>query len=172
MRIIKLAIISLMVFMLLALSISLLLPSTINISRSIEIFTSKENVLQNISDTDKWKYWIANKDSVPVCTNNIASNKLFSMGSTKAWIVNSNDNQIIANWQVNTGPIVSSEFKISEKEGTNNVILEWNFIQKVKWYPWEKFALIASEKGFGDFMEACLENLKRHCENETGEENL
>ena len=161
-----------MIFMLLALAISLLLPSEINISRSIEISSTKENIFHNISDIDQWQYWVANKDSLLVATSASSSGKVFSMGNAKAWVVDSNNNKIVANWQVNNGPVVSSDFIIKEKDGTNNVIVEWNFIQKVKWYPWEKLALIASEKSFGDFMEACLENLKHHSESETGEENL
>lgn len=173
MRILKLAIISGIVFMFLAFFISLLLPSQINISRSIEIFGSGEMVLKTVNYTEHWKYWVANRDSVPVSIVNTPTHKVFSMGSTKAWVVSSGTNKVVAKWQVNSGPVVFSEFRVNRKDEINKFLVEWNFIQKVKWYPWEKFALIASEKGFGDFMEICLENLKRHIEAaETGEQNL
>jgi hypothetical protein len=86
------------------------------------------------------------------------------MGTTKAWVVTSTQTQIKTNWQVGKGQIIPAEFNFVEQNGSDYIALQWKFVQQVKWYPWEKFASIVSDKILGQFMEASLDNLKKHAE--------
>jgi hypothetical protein len=163
MRIVKLAIISVVVLFLLATAFSLLLPSQVIISRAIDIYASKEKVYNIINEPDQWRNWIENRDSLPVSFSTQAR-KSFILGTTKAWIVSSAANQINTNWQVGKGQVIPAEFNFIEQTGSDYLTLQWKFVQEVKWYPWEKFASIVSDKILGQFMEASLDNLKRHSE--------
>jgi hypothetical protein len=163
MRILKLALISFIVLFALATVISLLLPSSITISRAIDIYSSKDTVYAQINNLEQWKYWIENRDSLPVSVNT-TSHPTFVLGTTKAWITKSSKDQVATNWQVGKGQILPSEFNFIEQKGSTYITLQWKFVQKVKWYPWEKLASIVSDKILGQFIEASLDNLKRHVE--------
>jgi hypothetical protein len=163
MRIVKLALISAILLFLLATAFSLLLPSQVIISRAIDIYAPKEKVYNIINDPEQWKFWIENRDSLPVSTSK-QQQSTFVMGTTKAWILASTLNQIKTNWQVGKGQIIPAEFNFVEQKGSDYIALQWKFVQQVKWYPWEKFASIVSDKILGQFMEASLDNLKRHAE--------
>jgi len=39
--------------------------------------------------------------------------------------------------------------------------VQWQFEQKLKWYPWEKFASLMSDKIMGPMMEANLDELRK-----------
>jgi hypothetical protein len=163
MRIIKLAVISFVILFVLATAISLLLPSSITISRAIDIYSSKDTVYDQINNIEKWKSWIANRDTLPVSVNHTGQ-KVFNLGTTKAWITSSTKKQILTKWQVGEGQILPAEFNFVEQDGSTYITLQWKFVQKVKWYPWEKLASIVSDKILGQFMEASLDNLKSHVE--------
>lgn len=163
MRILKLALLSVIILFVLATAISLLLPSTITISRAINIYSDKNKIYKAIYELHEWKHWVHNKDSLPVSVI-IQEKKIFLLGSTKAWIAASDKNQIITNWQVGTGKPYRAAFNIIEQHGSDYITLQWEFIQDVKWYPWEKLASIVSDKILGQFMEACLDNVKNYVE--------
>jgi hypothetical protein len=163
MRILKLAVISVIVLFLIATAFSLLLPSQVIISRAIDIYASKGKVYNSINEPEQWKYWIENRDSLPVSVTQ-KEQKVFVLGTTKAWIITSNQTQINTLWQVGNGQTIPGEFNFIEQKGSDYITLQWKFVQQVKWYPWEKFASIVSDKILGQFMEASLDNLKKHTE--------
>ena len=169
MRIVKLAIISVVVLFLLATVFSLLLPSQVIISRAIDIYASKEKVYTIVNEPEKWKFWIENRDSLAVSIST-QQQKTFILGTTKAWILTSTPNQVNTNWQVGKGQVIPAEFNFVEQAGSDYITLQWKFVQKVKWYPWEKFASIVSDKILGQFMEASLDNLKRLAEQQVEKE--
>ena len=64
MRIIKLGLISAVFLFLVVTAISLLLPSTVNISRAIDVNAPFDTVYTNLNDLSNWKKWIAGYDSI------------------------------------------------------------------------------------------------------------
>ena len=169
MRIVKLALLSVVILFILATAFSLLLPSQVIISRAIDIYASKEKVYNIINQPEQWKFWVENRDSLPVSISTHQQNT-FILGTTKAWILTSTPNQINTHWQVGKGQVIPAEFNFVEQTGSDYITLQWKFVQKVKWYPWEKFASIVSDKILGQFMEASLDNLKRHAEQQVEKE--
>ena len=78
-RILKLATISLIVMFLILLAISLLIPSTVRISRAINIDAPKARVHQVLSDTSTWKTWNELKnDSISIQLISSDSNLIHS----------------------------------------------------------------------------------------------
>ncbi|TMI89684.1 MAG: hypothetical protein E6H06_17930, partial [Bacteroidetes bacterium] len=63
MRFLKLVIISIIFFLLLVTIISLFIPSHVRISRAVQINTSQQSVMRQISDPVNWKNWYPSADS-------------------------------------------------------------------------------------------------------------
>lgn len=168
MRLIKLGIISIVVFFLLLTAISLLLPSQINISRAININAPAERVYSNINDVSKWKNWYADYDvsKVSLSEKTVGKGASVTMERTKVMIRESSPGNIKAVWQMADNTPLPGEFNIFSQDSSSQITVQWLFVQKVKWYPWQKFALIMSDKSIGPFMEKSLDNLRSVSESE------
>lgn len=162
MRILKLGLISFFLLFLLITAISLLLPSTVHISRAIDISAPVDSVYANINDLGKWKRWFANYDSssVTLSHNTSGVGATFTINKTTVSIVASNDTTIKTVWK-GGNKILEGDFNVIKQVGSSQVTVQWHFIQRVQWYPWEKFALIISNKSIGSVMERSLDNLKK-----------
>lgn len=166
MRLVKLALLSIVFFFLLLTGISLLLPSVTHISKAIDINAPADTVYNYINNLAKWKYWYAEYDSskVSVSFENAGKGAMLTVNKTTVTIKESLPAQIKAVWQTGKGEPLPGEFNFISKDSAAYVTVQWHFTQKVKWYPWQKFASIASNKIIGPFMEKSLENLKREAE--------
>lgn len=162
MKYLKLAIISFAFLFGLVTLISLLFPSTIYVSRAIDIKGSQDSAYYRISNTNEWKKWVANADTLPVEASN---NRTFKMGDTKAFITSVSATQVKTDWQVKEGKKLPGTFNIIRHKDNPVITVQWQFVQKLKWYPWEKFASIVTDKVLGPFMEQSLDNLKKSIEN-------
>jgi hypothetical protein len=162
MRFIKLGLISIFFLFLVITAISLLLPSTINISRAVDISAPVDSVYANINDLSKWKNWFANYDS----SQNTVSKKLsgtgasITMNKTTITITGSKPDKIQTQW-VSGSKSLNGDFNIFKQDSGEHITVQWHFTQHVKWYPWEKFASIASDKIMSPGMEKSLDNLKK-----------
>lgn len=160
---IKLAGISLVILFMLATAMSLLLPSTIIVSRAIDIQTPAPTLYNLVRDGNQWRHWMDNYDS----TNASVSSQRYgaiNMGSTHVVITKVSPKKISSTWQVNQGRKMMGDFNIISTRDSSRTTLQWAFTQKVKWYPWEKFASILSDKALGPYMEKSLDNLKLFAE--------
>ena len=166
-RLVKLGVISIVFFCLLLTAISLLLPSSITISRAIDINAPVSLVYGNINNLANWKKWYANYDSSSTSSSTDISGKgaSFRSGKTTIKIDSITPVQIKTLWKTGNGDAMPSQFNFIRQGESSVFTLQWQFIQKVKWYPWEKFASIVSDKTIGPFMEKSLENLKQLAEN-------
>lgn len=166
MRFIKLGLISIVFFALLLTAFSLLLPSQTNISRAIDINAPADSVYAYINDLRKWKDWYANYDSsnAALSSTTVSKGASLKMDRTTVTIQEALPDGIKAIWQTGNNNPVEGEFNFMPKGSASSVTLQWNFIQKVKWYPWQKLASILSDKTLGPFMEQSLENLRKKTE--------
>lgn len=164
-RIIKLGLISLAALFILVTAISLLLPSTIIVSRSVNINAPADSLFNQINDLTKWHNWIANNDTLPIRIENHGKDVMLEMGNTKVQIHSSGPSQIITHWQAGGGKILPGYFNIMpSSDKVPYTTLQWQFLVRAKWYPWEKFTAAVSDKVVGPFMEKSLENLKLYME--------
>jgi len=163
MKIVKLGLFSAVFFFLLLTGISLLFPSSINISKAIDINAPSDSVFSYIKDMSKWKVWYPNYDSATVrlSGNTIGKGASLSYNKTKVVITEVDKKSIKAIWQSGDNNNLPGEINIISYDSSSLVTVQWLLIQKVKWYPWEKFSLLISNKTIGPFMEQGLENLKK-----------
>lgn len=163
MRFIKLGLISIVFFFLLLTGISLLLPSSINISKAIDINAPADSVFSYINDMAKWKSWYAGYADSAATMSAPTSGKGASLrlNNTEISLTEVLPRKIKALWQTAQNTPLPGEFNIASYDSSSMITLQWLFVQKVRWYPWEKFSLIVSNQTIGPFMEQSLDNLKK-----------
>ena len=66
MRLLKLAIISFIVFFLLITAISLFIPAHVRISKATDINAAKDSVMQQVNNAANWKNWYPGADTLEV----------------------------------------------------------------------------------------------------------
>ena len=139
-RVLKLGFISLIVIFIILYLISLLIPSTVRVSRAINIEADKKFIYPLLADTLNWKKW-----------NDLKNDKI------KVDLLPSDSNLLHSKWSYGNRSIKG--FYRLERIGDVTVV-QWYFEFGLKWYPWEKFGSITFEKQFGPPMERSLINLK------------
>lgn len=146
MRIIKLGIISLVVFSLMITLISLFFPSKVRISKATDINTDRATVIEQLKDTANWPDWYPGSEgaaALPVITDVTDS-------SVTATSLPENGRKGITGWN------------IYQSSAPATVTLQWYMDFKLRWYPWEKFSGLLLEKRYGPVMEKGLDNLKNY----------
>jgi len=152
MNYLKLAVISVVMIFLLFTGISLFIPSTVNISRAVNLSGRANNILVFIKDTSTWEQWYPGFDT------------LISKGTTIK-IKSSTDSSITVEFSNDkTNKIISSTWQTFPYYGSDSLTLQWSMHFKLRWYPWEKLGSLLYEKSYGQNMERALNNLKQIAE--------
>jgi hypothetical protein len=164
MKIIKLAILSIILLFLLLATISLFLPSNIRITKTQTIYSDKEKLMEWVSDPLKWKQWYPGLDTAKA---------FYEAGLVTGLSVNEEKKQAIIITEKRPDEI-DVVYRISgEKKMTggwkllaqeNAVVIQWYITLHVSWYPWEKFAGLIYEKSLAGQMNTGLEKLKQLAE--------
>jgi hypothetical protein len=158
MRLIKLALISVVVLSLLILGMSLLIPSHVRISRAINITAPKDSLVQQLSDLRNWKQW-NQLISSPDITNQQYAATHISSDQVQVELLSARADTIQTQWRQQGGKEIASGFTLHAQE--NTAVVQWYFDFKLKWYPWEKFGSIIFDKQLGPPMEYSLATLKK-----------
>lgn len=165
MRILKLGLISLIMFFLLITAISLFIPSSVRVSRAINIQATRESIWNQVDDFEKWKEWnpfFANADSVGF--EHLEGGNAVRLGETTVrWKSKQPDERIAELINSNPRPVLSV-WKTINYASTDSITLHWYMDFSLRWYPWEKFSSLMLEKSYGPSMEKGLSNLKNHLE--------
>lgn len=162
-RIVKLAAISFFVLFLVVTAISLLLPSQIIVSRAIDIQAPCTAVYNRVHDIGIWPTWMQDYDSSinKVSQQHTGVGAVLFSGNKKMTITQASAQQIAATWQVGKNKPLHGSFNFISNPNSAYCTLQWQFVQQVQWYPWQKFSLLLSEQALGPFMQQSLENLRR-----------
>jgi hypothetical protein len=155
MRIIKLGIISIIVFSLLITGISLFFPSHVRISKAIDITTTKDSLITNLGHPNYWKKWYPGADTADIIANGIRTR------NGKELVVTGMADSTITT--ITTGPGAKengSGWNIFPGRNPNSFTVQWYMDFNLRWYPWEKFSSLLLEKRYGLMMEQGLGKLK------------
>lgn len=159
MKLIRFIFISIVILFIVITAVSLLFPSTVVVSRAIDISAPKDSVLQYIANIQKWNSWIEgmNDASVTVYSSNKAQ-----LNKTTVKIDSIKNDQVFTSWIGSNGRSMQSVLQIivSSNNNASFLTLHWQFVQQVHWYPWEKFASLMNDKILGTMMEKNLVHLK------------
>jgi hypothetical protein len=158
MRFVKLAIISAVVLFTIIYLFSLMIPSTVRISRAVNISVTIDSLLPAITDLRQWRLWNEMVEGEDLTNKQFTENLITSdqqKVTRKALI----GDTLYTDWQQGNARVLHSGFTFTEANG--QLVLQWYFDIKLNWYPWEKFGSIVFDKQLGPSMEKSLGNLKK-----------
>lgn len=147
MRLIKLALISFVFFGLLLTLMSLLVPSSVRISKAINLAPSDSNALELVRNEAYWQQW----------------HPAFSAGmaTTQQVVPVSETDTLVVRDLVGRGPHpVRNSWELHRFGATDSLTLQWYMDFKMSWLPWHKFSSLFYEGTYGRMMQVGLENLK------------
>jgi polyketide cyclase/dehydrase/lipid transport protein len=165
-KVIKLAILSFLFLFLIVFGISLFIPSHIRISRAVNLKSSADSVLAEISDMNKWKEWYPGFDTLHLDPLSQENGRLVSakLSATIISITDARQNEVKAEFKSGNKRPVISGWEARSYNHSDSLTLQWYLDFKLKWYPWEKFFSLAYDKMYGTQMEEGLRNLKKNIE--------
>jgi hypothetical protein len=154
MKLIRFALISVLLIGLLITAVSSLFPSVVITSRAVEVNATKLQIQHCVSDLAAWKGWMSDwKDQSVVVEGRTAK-----VGTQSIQMISSTDSTVHLNWvAMGQAPYKVQIEWLPLKEGT--YVIHWSFEQHVNWYPWEKFQTLLNEKVLGAKMEEELQHL-------------
>lgn len=157
MNFIKLAFLSIAILFIIISSIGILLPSTVLVSRAINVKATKDAVLGYVNSIKQWSNWM---DGMQQESVKISSSTYADLAGTKVVINFISDSLIIATWTTKKGNAQISSMRIIGDSLQKITVVQWQFEQKLKWYPWERLGSMMNDKIMGSMMEKNLNNLK------------
>lgn len=161
MRLIKLAVLSVVFLFLLLWLMSLFIPSQIRISRAVNVNAPAGTVQPLLEDLRLWRGWnLMVQDSV-LGEAKISEVEIMSERA-EIKLVSSSPGLVTTNWK-RDGRLVASNFQLINS-GSDVTIVQWYFDIRLRWYPWEKFSSIVFDRQMGPAMERSLENLRDQAE--------
>lgn len=151
--------------------LSLLIPSTVVVSRTTLINnTNVPAVMEKIRSFNNWKQWypLFKNDSTKISINTLSNRQSCDInyaGKTAKLIMNSSSDSsiefsLIAAGQKN----IDNAIIATGIPNQTNVQVEWRAINKLNWYPWDKFYGIFIDKLTGSSYENGLRGLKEYLE--------
>ena len=157
MRFLKLIGISVVILFVLVTALGLLFPSQVIVSRAVDITAPKNSILLLVKDVNSWKKWVEGMNDQTVV---ISSPTKAILGKTDVTITSVNDSSIASTWVARNGNIQTCSINLFGDSTKVQTVVQWEFQQQLKWYPWERFASMMNDKILGTMMEKNLNNLK------------
>lgn len=137
--------------------IGILLPSKVLVSRAVDIIASKDSIFPQLNDVNQWKNWI---DGMQQTNPVIYSSSKVDIGGTLIEIKQVTDTTVVSLWTGKNGSTQTSTVRVIANPSQNISVVQWQFEQKLKWYPWERLGSMMNDKILGTMMEKNLNNLK------------
>jgi hypothetical protein len=165
MRLIRFAIISVIVLFFIITGISLFIPSHVRISKAINIRVTTDSVWNRVDHLENWGQWnpfftdIDLKHVVKLDTAGGHWNAVKVENTTVRWIEKKRDEHI-AELTNSTRRPMRSGWKCIPHNPSDSLTVQWYIDFRLRWYPWEKFASLGLEKTYGTQMELGLTRLK------------
>ena len=165
MKLLKLIIASILLLSLIITIISLFIPSNVRISKAVQIYSSKESVMQQIRDPKNWKNWYPGAGSPDFFYENDTIKGLILSETKRQYIILTSIKEdevtavyILRNRKTPTG------WQIVSATNSNSVTVQWYIDFHLRWYPWEKFTSFLFEKVYNPQLQRGLDNLKAFAE--------
>lgn len=162
----RLVIGSIVILSLIILFLFALFPSTVSVTRMVQINSSEDKIMNNISDLRNWKRWNEFVNSPGIKkdpnskTDSMRADYLRVDGNEIFLSVVDHDH--VSTFWKRGNRMFTGLFIIDAKNGPPIVIWTMNF--DIKWYPWEKLASMFYDKQLGPLMEKSLIQLRNELE--------
>lgn len=157
MKLIRLVFFSVLSLFAIASFIGVLLPANVLVSRAADVMAPGDSVRPYLIDIHQWKSWM---DGMQQASISIESPVKADLAGTKVLLTNITDSSVVSTWLSPKGNLQTSTIRVIETASPCQVIVQWQFEQKLSWYPWERFGSMMNDKILGTMMEKNLQNLK------------
>jgi hypothetical protein len=163
MRIVKLGLISIVVFFILLTAIGSLFPSVILVIKSTNINNNADSVAVYINDFSKWNEWMegAKTDELKVFAKD-STHAVF--GNTVMTLVDKTPTSWKYEWKQG-GSTQTSTITINPVNASSCKV-QWEYQQHLSWYPWAKLAAVMTDKIIATSLDQNLANLKKAAEHQ------
>jgi len=165
MRIFRFIIISLIVIFFITTIISLFIPSHVRIYKAIQINSSKDSVMNQVSNVSNWKNWYPGADALKFYYESDVIKGFVLDEHKKRYLVirQKKDDEVTAEYilpskKIQTGWLIAADPQ------ENSVTIQWYMDFHLQWYPWEKFSSFLFERIYHPQLQQGLDNLKKFLE--------
>ena len=158
MKFIRFVLISIVAMFVLGSLIGFLLPSHVLVSRAVNIAAPRDSVLVYIKDMEQWKWWMDGMRDPKV---RILSSFSADLNGTRVHIMHVTDSTLQTMWLTRKGYPQISTMQLIAAPSQNITVVQWQFEERLKWYPWERLGSMMNDKILGPMMENNLNNLKK-----------
>ena len=155
MRLIKLALISVLILFGILTGISLIIPSHIRLTKVITIRPEKDSIFSLVKNKGEWVRWH------PSFING-EQNEMLSRITVK--VVSENDSLLSMQWRQGGKKTLNMGWQLMRSNNIDPATLQWFMDFTTSWYPWEKFGSLFYENNYGAMMEQGLVNIKKEVE--------
>jgi len=161
MRLIKFGLISIIVLFAVLTFVSFFFPSTVIVSRAVDINKPKDSLVGLVKDFNGWHQWIEGMDQPSV---KIKSSTEANLAGTTVNIDHDSLYTVHSHWKSVKGMKMEGTINLISDHSGKITIVQWQFEQHIRWYPWEKLGSMMSDKILGTMMENNLARLKKLAE--------
>ena len=133
--------------------IGLLFPSSVIVSRAVNIPSKKIEILSYTHNLANWSKWIKGANNLQTINPTLAK-----LNNTSILVLSKTDSGLISEWKDSKGKVQTSTINLYEKNDVT--IVQWQFEEKFGWYPWQRLSSMFNEKMLGPVMEESLDSLK------------
>lgn len=168
MKFIKPLLIAVVFLSLLITLISLLMPSTVMVARTVLIDAPPAKVFATIDDMNSWPAWFTPlKEKKIVSADNSTHSIQWESDNEMNKIQLKDDSRFLSHFTLErkNENNIDLFFSTDSIEAVQSLQLEMRTVRKLKWYPWEKFSGIFEDNVSGPAYEATLKSLKAFIEN-------
>lgn len=154
---------SILLFLILVMAVSFILPSRVMVTRSVIINAPREKVSEQVGDFTNWHNWYPalqdNSVSMTVKNENDVLLKDSSGRQIRMKMNKSAVDTINVSFESISSSAIDYQFVTEQKADSTRVTM--NVFTKFKWYPWQKLKGVVLDKMTGPMYEETLRNLKR-----------
>ena len=170
MRLIKFAMLGLVVLFAVLTAFSLLFPSDIRISRVVNVAASRRRETYTaVSDLQMWKKWNdfvyqSSLTNVRYSSPSAGAGALLWSDQLRIEEKRADTAGVLLNWDMAGGKKFVGGFQFLALN-PDSLTVQWWFEFHFRWYPWEKLGIFVYDRKLGPVMEESLVALQRFVEN-------
>lgn len=157
MKLIRFALISVVAMFAIASFIGFLLPTNVLVSRAVNINGHRDSIIGYVKDIEQWKWWMEGMNSSSV---KIISATSADLNGSSVMITRVTDSTVVSTWISKKGSSQTATIHLISNPSQNIIVVQWQFEEKLKWYPWERLGSMMNDKILGPMMETNLNKLK------------
>ncbi|WP_298300349.1 SRPBCC family protein [Hydrotalea sp.] len=158
MRLLKQAFFSILFLAILVQVIALLFPSRIIVSRAITIHAPADSVRPYLQNMYGWQKWIAGMQDSAV---HLQSQTQAQIGNRDVQIEKITSDSVVSVWHSAKSHLLISTMQMLPASNGTATVVQWQYEQFLKWYPWERFGSLMSDKIIGGMLEQNLSRLQQ-----------